>query len=307
MPAGPRVVTILGYGRSGATVLDVVLGNHPRATSVGELSQLPRVLAAEEEEYCACGTTARACPFWADVLARWRAGGADLERYGRLSARVERPAALVRALALPAASSAARDEWAALTRSLFQAIAAASGAEVVVDSSKLPARAWALARVPSLDVFVVHLVRDGRGVAWSLRRAYERDVANGVQRAFAPVPVTRTALSWTVVNALARRVYAQAPPERRALLRYEDWVGDLATALAPLQGFLGGGLEELAAAARGNRTFAGGHAIAGNRVRMRGRLELRLDSSWREGMPPRERRRFWRIAAPLMKSFGYAE
>src|SRR3712207_8630396 len=51
---------------------------------------------------------------------------------------------------------------------------AVSGKPVIVDSSKSPARALALGMVPGIDLYVVHLVRDGRGVATSLRKTLDR-------------------------------------------------------------------------------------------------------------------------------------
>ncbi len=60
--------------------------------------------------------------------------------------------------------------YAEYTGALFNAIADLSGADVIVDSSKSPARALALSRTPGLDVRMLHLVRDVRGVAYSLRK-----------------------------------------------------------------------------------------------------------------------------------------
>ena len=71
-----RVVYIMGYGRSGSTILDTILGNHPDLESVGELLHAVR-LAFLEDEFCACGQRASECPFWTEVLRRWKSAGGD--------------------------------------------------------------------------------------------------------------------------------------------------------------------------------------------------------------------------------------
>src|SRR5215212_11535639 len=87
-----RVLKITGSARSGSTVLDVVLGNHPDIESVGEVNKLigtgwisreslhridPRKL---RRPVCTCGkrldvlyvdAPEEACPFWSSVRREW--------------------------------------------------------------------------------------------------------------------------------------------------------------------------------------------------------------------------------------------
>ena len=55
-------------------------------------------------------------------------------------------------------------------RALFQAIRAVSGKRVVEDTTKTPSRALVLSMISGVDVRILHLVRDGRGVAWSMEK-----------------------------------------------------------------------------------------------------------------------------------------
>ena len=88
MAAPVRVVYIMGYGRSGSTVLDTVLGNVDGVESVGELANVARS-GWRGEEPCACGRLARDCSFWSSVRRRWEERGGDLDRYLALQARHE--------------------------------------------------------------------------------------------------------------------------------------------------------------------------------------------------------------------------
>jgi hypothetical protein len=54
-----------------------------------------------------------------------------------------------------------------MTILLFTAVARVAGREGVVDSSKNPVQALALSRSTEIDLTILHLMRDARGVAWS--------------------------------------------------------------------------------------------------------------------------------------------
>ena len=69
-PSRTRVIYIMGAGRSGSTVLDTVLGNHPDIVSVGELANLHR-FGWTNGEYCACGLRGNTCGFWSAVRGQW--------------------------------------------------------------------------------------------------------------------------------------------------------------------------------------------------------------------------------------------
>ena len=63
------------------------------------------------------------------------------------------------------------DEYLDVHRRLYRAIAAVSGADVVVDASKSTAQLFALRRIDGLDLRVLNLVRDSRGVANSWNKS----------------------------------------------------------------------------------------------------------------------------------------
>ena len=303
-----RVVYIMGYGRSGSTILDTILGNHPDLESVGELLHAVR-LAFLEDEFCACGQRASECPFWTEVLRRWKSAGGDPESYDALSKTIEGSRwQTLRILAdLSPAGNERLERWRRSTLALFEAVAAASGKRVLVDSSKNPARALALAGIEELELFLVHLVRDGRGVAWSLAKAFEKDARAGLQQRIAPRSIQRTALAWSLVNRAAEQVFAKLPPDRRLLLRYEDFVLDLGGALAPLESFVGSDLREYAAGVGAGAPLAPGHTIAGNRLRMSSRIELKADTDWQGRMPAKARNRFGLVAGGSLRRYGYAK
>jgi hypothetical protein len=61
-----KYIYICSADHSGSTLLDLLLGSHPRAAPLGEISQLPKNIALNTP--CTCGTAVRLCLVWRDVL-----------------------------------------------------------------------------------------------------------------------------------------------------------------------------------------------------------------------------------------------
>ena len=182
-----KVVKITGLGRSGSTILDVVLGTHPQIESVGEVGNIVRNGWISRESLrgipkdklrvpiCTCGkrldvlyvdTPDEACPFWSSVRREWveRTDGDSIESYPKLQNDFELKRRWPRLLYEKRRPSAPFRSYARLTRTFFQSIRAVSGKPIIVDSAMVPVRALALGMIPGIDLYVVHLVRDGRGV-----------------------------------------------------------------------------------------------------------------------------------------------
>src|SRR5918995_6046344 len=217
-----RVVYITGFGRSGSTVLNITLGQHRDVIATGELGNLSRRVW-HNDEYCSCGVRVRSCPFWSAAVDNVAERiDTPLERLRTLQSRYESLAFMAATVqGWPVRTARFRD-YRELTLQSLEAVRSVSGRPIVVDSSKLPTRAYALSLIPEIDLRVIHLVRDGRGVAWSLRKPYAKDERAGFERALAPRPVLRTALRWATMNLAAEQVCRRLGDRRSLRVRYED-------------------------------------------------------------------------------------
>ena len=61
-----NVIYIGGYGRSGSTILALLLGQLAQVFSAGELGVIWAAL--HDKRNCTCGEKLRECPFWADLI-----------------------------------------------------------------------------------------------------------------------------------------------------------------------------------------------------------------------------------------------
>jgi hypothetical protein len=306
----PRVVSIIGSGRSGSTVLDIVLGNHPRIEGVGALSKLPRSgWVPDDDRRCSCGSPIHACPYWVGVYERWidAVGDDGLTRYIDLQARYEHSSKRWPRLLLEERSpSPAFLAYAHMTAALYASIRDVSGKPVILDSSKKPIRTYALLATGIIDVRVLHLVRDGRGVVWSRLKSLPRDVEAGVPASRPPTPPWRTTLHWTQANIESEWVTRRAGRSNASRIAYESLVetpGELLERISPV---VGEDLSELVEGLENGEEMHAGHRVGGNRMRFSGSVRLRPDLEWTTKLPSGDGRTFWRMAGWLARRYGYA-
>ena len=169
-PQRPRIAFLGGFGRSGSTLLERMLAELPGVTAIGESVHLWQ-RGLRDDERCGCGEPFSRCPHWQAVGDAAFGGWADLdvEHVLELKAAVDRTRYVPR-LAGPAVSARharAVDEYCDLYRRLYRGVAAVTGDAVLVDASKHASLAFALRRAADLDLRVLHVVRDSRGVAYS--------------------------------------------------------------------------------------------------------------------------------------------
>jgi hypothetical protein len=304
----PPVIYIAGSGRSGSTMLERVLGEIPGFVNVGELIDLFRHVASHGER-CGCGELFADCPFWTSVGKR-AFGGWDTESVAEvrtLLRQVSRQRRMPQLLTIRLASRDFRKHVAAYGAryaSLYRVIAAEAGADYVVDASKWPVQALALAR-GGLDVRVIHLVRDVRGVSYSLGKQQAR-----------PHAVDENDLMWrnAPAGAAARWVTCQGQAEllrgcglRVARVHYEDFVREPRRTVEAALSELGLPVEEaqLSHIGDGRVVLGHTHGLSGNPSRFRyGEIVLRADEAWRDQMRGRDRRIVTMIALPFLLRYG---
>jgi hypothetical protein len=304
-PSLPKLVYIAGYGRSGSTLLSIMLGQHNEVFGAGELTTLARHVW-ENNEYCSCGNPIRDCPYWSAVVEAWsKQQGATLVRdYGRLQDRFETIFSPSRMLRQTLRKSEF-DEYARHTMRLLETTMKKSNRVFIVDSSKLPGRAAALASIPGLDLYVIHLVRDGRGVAWSLLKSYQRDEKLGLQKEIRPKSVMRTAFRWAFVNLATEMLALRLGSRRFIRIRYEDLATDPHNGLTRIGNLIGVELGGIGDAINVGVSLEPGHQMAGNRLRMNATIDVSPDLKWKSQMPGRQQALFTWVCALLLRRYGY--
>jgi hypothetical protein len=270
----PRVVYIMGMARSGTTILEILLGNCPGVTNVGELTHIFAHGFVKDVD-CACGQPTSRCEFWAAVR---RAAGWSDDDVRRLAADTHAtdwhwgfPAAL---LGLQRGAS-----WRAYRGGqlrLLEAIASVSGAQVIADSSVYAARALALRRILGDRIRVVCMTRDPAGLLLSFRKRHTEE----------QLPKSRRqVLAYYFLVLVALRLATWRLAGTVLHVRFRDLQADPDGTLARIESWAGLDLSEARRTVREGATLAPGHIVTGNRVRKQQHIVFRGEpnpevSSW---------------------------
>jgi Sulfotransferase family len=308
-PAQPvRVLFIAGLGRSGSTLLDRILGQVPGCCNIGEASQTWRNMLRGVR--CGCGERPQQCPFWTAVVASAFGGWAEFDA-GRVLAMqlaVDRTRflPLLMGPCRPASFTSRLAAYAEQLGAFYRAVAQVSGARVIVDSGKHTSTAYLLRHLPGVDLRVVHLVRDPRGVAYSWSKVLDKSpYADGGE--MDRLPPGATARSWLFHNLLLSGLTVAGVPSR--MLRYEDFVAAPAERLREIAEFVGLSAQAAAVPFLADTAVEFGkpdHTLAGNPLRFRdGRVAIRADEAWRDLLPARDRRLVEVVTAPLLLAYDY--
>ena len=304
--APPTVVYIGGSGRSGSTLLECMLAELAEVVVLGEVAHLwERGLLGNE--LCACSQPFHSCPFWQEIGAV-AFGGWDRVDGHRMLALQD---AVDRQRRLPSTMRRTppkriRNELTDYNNhfaKVYSAARAITGARVVVDSTKESPTVMALSHCPDIDLRVIHIVRDSRGVAFSWQKSVERPEKEGEQ-----MPQLSPAMStewWLVHNGGMAGLRRHGVPVSR--IRYEDLVSAPVAEVARAWKELAlPGTGELPIHDSNIIELSGTHSVAGNPMRFRtGPTALRPDTAWIDGLSRRDRAVVTMLSWPLLKAYGY--
>ena len=295
-----KVIFIVGFTRSGSTLLEHLLSIAPGTVAVGELAYLwdPNV---RNTSFCGCGLEFDHCSFWRRVLAAqecldfgqdrspeaaqfWRffedliykRDGANDQRYRRFLDRLE---------------------------SIYRAVNEQTQGSVIIDSSKKPIFALAASRLPNVDVTLIHLVRDSRGSAfsWTQRKARPELGQNAFMSRLTPY---RAALRWIGSNLQASILRMRRG--QHIFLRYEDLVARPAVEVNKILYQIG--LPPISADRDEVFHAPVSHGVWGNPDRWSSTMhaiKVTKDQRWLTDLSRSDFVTTTLISAPLLKWYGY--
>jgi hypothetical protein len=225
----PKVIYVMGQGKSGSTILGVTLGNCAGIFFGGELNTW--MMTAGRPVYGGIERTR----FWRSVredvdCPRELVGSRSFHEFERSLAAIPRRRS--------AARGRLRERYRRVTVEMFQSIAARAGADYVVDTSHLPLRARELQEIDGIDLYLIFLVRDVEGVLGSYARFIKPHDVGERRRQF----LTMNTHLW-VTYLLSIAVFLRQRADRRLLLRHEDFVANPAGVLREILDFAGSPAE----------------------------------------------------------------
>lgn len=298
-----RVLYIAGEMRSGTTILGEVLGAMRGWYHIGEGRQLWRY-GLIQDRLCGCGQSISTCSFWSEVLEA-ALGEVPSNQFARTMAQTGAVASDALRLLLPGGSRrlhrAKADHLDILAR-LYRALADKTGATVLVDSSFHPAYGRYLA-LAGLDVHVIHIVRDPRGFASSLKK---HKVHPGIDQPMRRMPPHLAALHWDAMNTMTTLLWPRQSP-RVLRLNYHDFCRNPRAVVGQASELLGTGNDESDDVFVDDRTFVmkKSHMALANPIRFQeGEVRIHYDRTWVERLDAKDRLIVTALTWPLMMWYG---
>jgi hypothetical protein len=300
-----KLLYIASNGRSGSTVLEMLLNVSPHLFTIGEFHVLP--WEVRRNQSCGCGAEITGCELWGPIIREHKStlldGTIDRFRKAHNADRMLRPAEL------PAlVSGRLRDgskrfnevrRYADDNETFLNAVSARAkhlekpNLVWLVDASKSPYRLLWLAASQQFELKVIHLVKDPRAFAYSLSKH-----SSGMSRIYS---VTRAAARWQLENRLfemlSKRYLSRGQFMR---VQYEQLAGQTEETLSELAGWLG----ILPWSGATNEFRSKNHGVAGNPARFESR-GIELDEKWRRELPAKLQRLAFRCGWQLTSRYGY--
>jgi hypothetical protein len=301
---------ILSANFSGSTLLAMLLGVQPEATTVGEM-RAPHV--GVDDYLCSCGANIKKCGFWSDVsrlMAKRGIADFDITNAGLSIHDVENPYVhrLLNPLprgplfeAVRTTGLAISPVWPAHLRKIQQRNAAfaevlreITGAKIVIDSSKIALHLKFLLKSKDLKIKIIRLVRDGRAVTVST-------MGHGFKRDSRRETVAGAALSWRGNNEASERILADLPTSQWMFVKYEELCRQPEETLRGICKFIGIDSRNIVLDFHARQQH-----ILGNEMRLKSGSDIRLDERWRKELSQEDLATFDEVAGDLNRKYGYA-
>jgi hypothetical protein len=303
---GPRsavsVIYVAGVNRSGSTLLSYLLGSLPGIVAAGELKGIWRG-GLIDDELCGCGVSFSKCDFWQTVGAVAFGGWSkvDSERVDRLAVT-----ASARRSVVALSHREAVVEYRVILGDLYRAIATVAEADIVVDATKSPVNGLVAFGAPGVDLSIAHLVRDSRGVAYSMAKRDMKDPGKPRGQSMPVRHPARSAVRWAY-NSVFIDTFALAGV-RREIITYEALVADPTRAVSRLLMSLNAQPDSLTPApvSFGDIRLERQHTIRGNPSRFEAGIRpIKADRDWETQLSLSDRLLVTAITGPLLLRYGY--
>lgn len=305
-----KIVYVVGASRSGSTLLDILLGRMNGAIPVGELFPIWE-RGVLDNQLCGCGEKLPLCSFWGKVFSKM--GIIDLTSYAndrnkerkKVEGLLNFPKVFLSYLLGLKFKHVLR--YIGSSSLLLDSIAQISKKSLIIDSSKDPSRAVALAMDPDLRkrLYIIHLVRDCRAVAYSRSKKKRRkEITDRIEYLVRRGPLW-CSFSWIFFNIFSMLIKFVVPQDRFCLLRYEDLASNPDYTMEKLSRFLeessGNNVEQILSGDSSEEA----HTAAGNPMRLDSIKDIRVDDEWMRKMGAIPKYFSTLVSSPLLILFKY--
>ncbi len=303
-----KILYIAGAGRSGSTLIDMLLGKIAGFTSFGELrfiwyrSFSQNQLTGDDHPF-------KESPFWNEVVQEAYGGfdKIDPDYMMELRRKVDR-FRYIPQLARPKSrtESFIKDfsEYSSYLVPLYSAMQKVSGCELIIDSSKDSPYGYILNAIPEFDVHVLHLVRDSRAVAYSWQRKKVRPEIHWEEQYMPQFSILRSSRLWNNSNLACEGF--RFINKKYAFMRYEDFTKAPFEITRKALDFFGFQDKAIDFLSENKFQPVVSPSVSGNPLRFqKDEVVIKSDIEWSKNMPKSQQLMIAALTSPLMAGYGY--
>lgn len=307
-----NLIYIASTGRSGSTLLDMLLGSHSQIATAGEIQILPHEIMHDGFMPCGCGKPIPECSFWQQVIDRVKPLNAPQPQihYFREKHNAGKTLRWKHLLELNFKNilESKQDEidiYGHNNYKLFEEFLNVTEESNnnrptwIVDASKDPYRLLWLVKSDLFNIKVLHLVKDPRAFAYSMTRR----LLNGQDSQYKAYQFTvQKTFSWLIHNYLISKIAQHNLNNSDYLLvNYEKLASKPEATFKEILDLVGCQVESDFEKGFKSNTI---HTIAGNPMRYKPR-NIVLDEAWKTSFPAIYRNTANIIASVNKAKYGY--
>jgi len=164
-----KLIYIVGYPRSGSTIIQNILNEYPGAFAVGEIKTILSY-NIKKQKPCSCGMTISECDKWGPVF-RYLTKEYSLEKIieiDQLRTSIANKNFTKVRYSSPKRIINKNEEYVFFLRKLYGKIF--EDHQIIIDSSKDPMYGWLLGEILDVEVYFLHLIRDPRACHYSFKK-----------------------------------------------------------------------------------------------------------------------------------------
>lgn len=260
-----KIIYIFGLGRSGSTILDILLGNGKDILSCGELNRYPG--RKGKPAYWCLFKNSPTFLFWDEINTKLAKQFYDdnivYPRLRELTRKYEYHTSFFRK------KEADFKEYSYFLLSLYQTLFETIDSSIIVDSSKYSAKALRLAEVasPHYQLGFIYLRRDPRGVVNSFAKQGVRQPSK---------PYFQANWYYLLVNLLCKYTVYQLKKQKYPLIevKYEDLIAKPVETISAIQEQLDLDLTNVIEKVKRDEILQVGPLFEGNRLRLQENIRL---------------------------------
>lgn len=286
-----RLIYIAGYGRSGSTILGILLGAHKGYHHMGAVAHMPS-LAVSDEIACSCGLAYRECPEWNNRIPDTPGPT------GAMSRKIEAMPGWRSLFASGALKGQYREYWSGLMGKIRDD----HGASLLIDTSKTSytsaLRPLMLRRLLGMDVYTILLVRDARDVMNSKLKGNNNKLSRDEDGQETGAGL-KGLIGWLLANGYGLANCLALGKQRRFVVYYDDLMTDPHTVIKELEAFLGDDLSDIVTQMDSDEGIDPGHLVGGNRLARREKVRFSPPSTNHKFLKPHHHILYWVLTQPL--------